>query len=187
MPSVNPGPASTSTTSATNVLAPASQPNLGNLYQGSNAIRLLAFQKAVPINATGDTAFLPLINTQAFAFLPSASSIILANPGAYVNGVFTPGTSVACIFTLYSGPNATGTTLTAATTSTMTGATAALSVQLVASAATAQAYLLASNWGVGQVNGQGGAASYGIYVHVTTASAATATQMDMYIYGLDLT
>jgi hypothetical protein len=187
MPNVNPGPASTATPSATAVLAPAIQPNFGNLYQGSNAIRLLAFQKAVNISTTGDNAVLPLINTQAFSFTPSTTSIILANPGSFVNGVFTPGTSVACVFQLFSGPNATGTTITASTTSTMTGATSALSLQLVASAATAQGYLLATGWGVGQVNGQGGAASYNIYVHVTTASAATATQMDMYIYGLDLT
>jgi hypothetical protein len=184
MPNVNPGPASTATPSATNVLAPASQPNFGNLYQGSNAYRLLALQKALNISTTGDT-FIPLINTQAFTFQPLASSIVLANPGAFVNGVFTPGTSVACVFQLFSGPNATGTTICASTTSTMTGATATLSNQLVA--ATATGYFLASNWGVGQVNGQGGAASYGIYVHVTTASAATATQFDLYVYGQDLT
>jgi hypothetical protein len=186
MPNVNPGPASTSTSSATAVLAPATQPNFGNLYQGSNAMRLLAFQKAINISTTGDNAVLPLINTQAFSVSNAGAGtgcIVLTNPGAFVNGVFTPGTSVACIFTLYSGPNATGFALTAATTSTMTGATAALSIQQVTSLATG--FYLPTNWGVGQVNGQGGAASYNIYFHCTTASAATATQFDMYIYGAD--
>jgi hypothetical protein len=179
MANVNLGPAVTSNASATAVMAPASTPNYGNLYQGLNNNRLLATQKAVNISGTGDTAFLPLINVQAFAFLPLASSIILTNPGAFVNGVFTPGTSVACVFQLFSGPNATGSTICASTTSTMTGATAALSIQIVP--ATLAGYNLASTWGVAN------ASSYGIYVHVTTASAATATQFDMYVYGLDLT
>jgi hypothetical protein len=183
MPNVNPGPASTATPSVTNVLAPATQPNFNSSGQGTNALRLLAVQKALAINAVGDIAF-PLINTQAFSFQPVATSIILANPGAFVNGVFTPGTSVACVFQMYSGPNATGTTICASTTSTMTGATAALSLQVVP--ATALGLYLPSNWGVGSANGQGGAASYNIYFHITTASAATATQMDVYVYGLDL-
>src|SRR5271156_333622 len=189
MPNVNPGPASTATPSATAVLAPAIQPNFGNLYQGSNALRLLAFQKAVPINAVGDSAFLPLINTLAFSFTEAGAgvgAIVFANPGAFVNGVFTPGTAAAGGGQLYSGPNATGTAVTASQALTaLTAATATASILQVTS--TAVGYFLASNWGVGQVNGQGGAASYGIYVHVTTASAATATQLDAYVYGYDLT
>jgi len=188
MPNVNPGPASTATPSATNVLAPASQPNFGNLYQGSNAIRLLAFQQAVNISTTGDAAVLPLINTQRFSFSNAgagAGCIVLANPGAYVNGVFTPGTSVACVFRCWSGPAGTGTALCASTTSTMTGATSALSIQQVTSTATG--FYLASNWGVGATNGQGGASSYNIYFNITTASASTATQFDVYFYGMDLT
>jgi hypothetical protein len=185
MPSLNPGPASTVTPSTEAVLAPQSFPNFNAQGQGSNAYRLLAFQKAVPINGTGDAAFLPFLNIQAFSFQPVATSIILANPGAFVSGVFTPGTSVACVFRLWSGPAGTGQAVCASTTSTMTGATAALSQQLVA--ATATGYFLVSNWGVGQTNGQGGAASNGIYFNVTTASASTATQWDMYIYGMDLT
>jgi hypothetical protein len=183
MPSVNPGPASTSTPSATAVLAPATFPNYGNLYQGLDAPRLLATQKAVNISTTGDGAVMPLINTQAFTFQPAATSIILTNPGAYVSGVFTPGTSVALVFQLFSGPNGTGQALCASTTSTMTGATAALSIQAVT--ATATGFYLASGWGVGEVNGQNGAASYNIYFHITTASGATATQLDCYVYGFD--
>lgn len=182
MANVNPGPASTSTASALAVLAPASQPNFGNGYQGSNAVRLLAFQKAVPINSTGDAAFLPLINAQAFSFIVAGAgtgAIVLANPGSYVNGVFTAGTAAACVFRLWSGPAGTGTAICASTTCTgLTGAAAASSILNVTSTGTG--YYLASNWGASS------AASYGIYVNVTTI-AATATQMDMYIYGLDLT
>jgi hypothetical protein len=178
MANINLGPASTSTASATAVLAPASTPNFGNLYQGLNAYRLLAEQKALPISSTGDIAF-PLINTQAFAFLPLVGAIILTNPGAFVNGVFTPGTAAACVLQFYSGPNATGSTITASTAVTMTGASAATSIQIVT--ATLAGFNLAATWGVG------GASSYNIFAHITTASAATATQMDCYVYGLDLT
>jgi hypothetical protein len=185
MPNVNPGPASTATASVTNVLAPVSFPNFNSSGQGSNAFRLLALQKAANISATGDVVF-PLINTQAFSLYPATQAIVLANPGAYVNGVFTPGTAAACVFSMWSGPNATGQQIVAAATAvTLTGATAAASVQYPT--CTALGYYLASGWGVGNVNGQNGAASYNIYLHITTASAATATQMDVYVYGYDLT
>jgi hypothetical protein len=185
MPNVNPGPASTATPSATAVLAPAIQPNFGNLYQGSNAFRILAFQKAANISTTGDVVF-PLINTQAFSLYPAVQAVVLSNPGAFVNGIFTPGTAAAMVFSMWSGPNATGTQIVAAgTATTMTGATAALSVQYPT--CTATGFYLATGWGVGQVNGQNGAASYNIYFHITTASAATATQCDIYVYGYDLT
>jgi hypothetical protein len=185
MPNVNPGPASTATASVTNVLAPATFPNYNSQGQGSNAFRLLALQKAAPINATGDVVF-PLINTQAFSLYPATQAVVLANPGAFVNGVFTPGTAAAMVFSMWSGPNATGTQIVAAATATtMTGATAALSVQYPT--CTATGFYLASGWGVGNTNGQGGAASYNIYFHITTASASTATQCDIYVYGYDLT
>lgn len=189
MPNVNPGPASTATPSATAVLAPAIQPNFGNLYQGSDALRLLAFQQAVNISTTGDVAFMPLINTLRFSFSTAGAGtgvIVATNPGAYVSGVFTPGTAAACVMRLWSGPAGTGTALCASTTLTgFTGATAAASILNITSTATG--FYLASNWGVGQTNGQGGAASYGVYVNVSTASASTATQMDLYVYGYDFT
>jgi hypothetical protein len=181
MPSVNPGPASTSTPSAVAVLAPQTFPNYGNLYQGSNAFRLLAFQKAVNISTTGDNAVLPLINTQAFSFISSGAGtgvIVVTNPGAFVSGVFTAGSAAATVLQLWSGPNATGTSICASTTLTgFTGAAAASSILNITSTGTG--FYNAATWGVSS------AASYNIYVHVTTASAATATQLDMYIYGLD--
>lgn len=180
MANVNPGPASTSTASATNVLAPATTPNFGNLYQGSNAFRLLAFQKAVNCSAIGDTT-LPLINTQAFSFagyIASATTIYVTNPGAFVNGVFTPGTAAATVLQLFSGPNATGTSITASTTLTgFTGAAAASSILGIVSTGTG--FYLASNWGAGA------AGSWNLYCHITTPAAATATQFDMYVYGID--
>src|SRR5271154_463630 len=185
MPNVNPGPASTATASTTAVIAPATQPNFNSIGQGSNAWRILACQQAAPINAIGDVVF-PLVNTQRFNIGPTGQAVVLANPGAFVNGVFTPGTAAAMVFSMWSGPNATGTQIVAAGTAcTMTAATAALSVQYPA--VTPIGFYLASGWGVGATNGLGGAASYNIYFHITTASAATATQCDLYVYGYDLT
>src|ERR1700678_602752 len=87
MPSVNPGPASTSNASAVAVLAPQSQPNYGNLYQGVNAYRCLAVGRQIPVNGTGDAAFLPFINVQNFDFLPAASAVVFANPVTITSGV----------------------------------------------------------------------------------------------------
>ncbi len=184
MANVNPGPASTSNASATAVLAPAVTPNFGNLYQGVNAIRCLAVGRAVPIAVTGDAAFLPIINaTNVGLIVPGI--VLLANPGAIVNGVFTPGTAAALVCRLWTGPAGTGTAITGSITCTMTAATAALSLQSVALATAG--YYNTATWGVGATNGQGGAASNGIYVNITTASASTATQMDVFVYGMDCT
>jgi hypothetical protein len=183
MANVNPGPASTSNASATAVLAPAVFPNFGNLYQGVNAIRTLAVGRGINIAGLGDVAFLPLINATNITLAVPGIALI-ANPLQLVSGVLTPATSVTLVFRLWTGPAGTGTALTAATTSTMTGATAALSQQAVAYATAG--YYNTANWGVGATNGQGGAASNGVYVNVTTVSAA-ATQMDIFLYGMDCT
>ncbi len=140
MANVNLGPAVTSNASATAVLAPASTPNFGNLYQGVNAYRCLAVGRQIPVNGVGDSAFLPIINSQAFALLPSASAFVFANPGTLIAGVFTAASIASTVLTLYSGPNTTGLPLTAATTlSTLTAAGTAVSlIQVVATAAGAQ-------------------------------------------------
>jgi hypothetical protein len=184
MPNVNPGPASTSTPSQTAALAQANTPNFGNLGNGQWALRMIAGARAIPINGTGDVAFLPIVNASLLT-LAVPGIVLTTNPGAFVNGVFTPGTAAACVFRLWTGPNGTGTALIAATTSTMTGATAALSQQAIAWAIAG--YYNTANWGVGATTGQGGAGSNGIYVNVTTASASTATQMDIFCYGMDNT
>jgi hypothetical protein len=183
MANVNPGPATTSNASATAVLAPAVTPNFGNLYQGVNAIRTLAVGRSIPISGTGDVAFLPLINATNIALIVPGVALT-CNPLYLVNGVLTPGSATSLVFRLWTGPAGTGTALTAATTSTMTGATAALSQQAVAWATAG--YYNTANWGVGATNGQGGAASAGIYVNVTTASTV-ATQMDIILSGIDCT
>jgi hypothetical protein len=184
MPSVNPGPATTSTQSQTAALAQANTPNYGNLGNGQWALRMIAGQRAVPINGLGDAAFLPIVNAPLLT-LNVPGIVLLTNPYQLVSGVPTPATAVVLVFRLWTGPNGTGTALTgAAPTITMTGATAALSTQSIPWAIAG--YYNTGNWGVGATSGQGGAASNGIYVNVTTAST-TATFMDIFCYGMDNT
>lgn len=189
MPSVNPGPAQTITGNTEAVIAPQTFPNFNSQGQGTNAYRLLAVGRQIPCNAVADSAFLPFINTTNFALLPSASAFIFANPGTLVNGVFTTASIASTVLTLYSGPATTGLPLTAATTlSTLTGtATATTLIQVVATVAGAQGYLNANTWGVGETTGTGGASSFGIYVHISTASGVTGSVFDLFCYGLDLT
>jgi hypothetical protein len=189
MPSVNPGPATTVTASIDAVMAPATTPNFNSQGQGTNAYRLLAVGRQIPVNSTGDVAFLPLINTQAFALLPAASAFVFANPGTLINGVFTAASIASTVLLLYSGPNATGLPLTASTTlSTLAASgTAASLIQVVSTVAGAQGYLSAATWGVGETTGLGGASSYGIYVHINTASGVASSVVDLFAYGVDLT
>ena len=186
MPSINPGPAITSTPSTNVVLAPWTSPNFGNLFQGVNAYRILAVGRQIPVSGTGDAAFLPLVNTQSFNFLPAASAIVFANPVTIAAGVPTFASIASTVCRLWTGPAGTGLALCAATTlSTLTATTAATYIQVAT--ATAVGYYQSSTWGVGQTNGIGGAASNGIYVNVATASGVTASFVDIFVYGTDLT
>lgn len=189
MPSVNPGPATTATANTEAVLAPASFPNFNSQGQGTNALRLLAVGRQIPVNGTGDVAFLPLINVQAFAFQPTATAFMFCNPGTLIAGVFTSASIASTVVELYSGPATTGLPLTASTTlSTLAASgTAASLIQLVATVSGAQGYLSTATWGVGETTGIGGAASYGIYVHVSTASGVASSVVDLFCYGMDFT
>jgi hypothetical protein len=187
MPSVNPGPAQTQTGNTEAVIAPQTFPNYNSQGQGTNAYRLLAVGRQIPCNAVADSAFLPLINTTNFTFLPAASAFVFANPGTLIAGVFTTASIASTVLTLYSGPATTGLALTAATTlSTLTGGANATTLVQVATA-TATGYYNANTWGVGETTGTGGAASFGIYVHISTASGVTGSVFDLFCYGCDLT
>lgn len=87
MPSVNPGPAITSTPNTDAVLSPVN--TLSNpVTQGANAFRLLAIAKAANVNALGDTA-MPVINANSY----SVFQIVLTNASISLTtaaaGVFT--------------------------------------------------------------------------------------------------
>lgn len=97
MPSVNPGPATTTTPNTTAGYAPV---NTGNkpVELLTNARRLLAVARGVNVNATGDTAVMPVVNAGTYAVeqvVYANASISLTTAAA---GIFTAaaagGTSV---------------------------------------------------------------------------------------------
>jgi hypothetical protein len=178
----NPGPAGVSTLNTQGLVGNQNMPNFGSGQgQGSNMFRLLAGAKGINIATTGDVAFLPFINTQMFCFgnigAAATGVIIAANPIVGSTGLL--GTAAVCNMGLWATAGGTGTNLRAAGTLTgLTGATpAASALYLTTVSATAGLYTLGTTgnnpWG-----------SNGIYVNVTVAST-TATQMDLWVYGLD--
>jgi hypothetical protein len=178
----NPGPAGISTTNTQALVGAQNMPNYGSgTGQGTNMLRLLAVGRAIPINTTGDVAFLPFINTTAFSFgnigASATGAVLAANPIVGSTGLL--GTAAVANLGLWAKPGGTGTSLVAqATLSSLTGATPVLTTAFLTTvAATAGYYTLGTTgnnpWG-----------SNGVYVHLTAAST-TATQIDLFIYGFD--
>jgi len=91
MPSVNPGPATTSTSNTEAALAPS---NTGNnpLPQESNQIRLLAKLSSVDISGTGDRAYTKVINSSRW--VPTSVTVV-SSAGA----TQTPATAYVGVFT----------------------------------------------------------------------------------------
>jgi hypothetical protein len=88
----NPGPASVQTIHPTNLAT-------------DQAIRLLAYYKQVPLNATGDTV-LPILNTNQY----SVSNVVLTNASGAVSSAAAG---------LFPSPSATGTAIVANATLTV--------------------------------------------------------------------
>lgn len=91
MPSVNPGPATTTTANTEAALTPS---NTGNnpLVQESNQIRLLAKLSSVDVSGTGDRASTKVIN--ASRWVPTSVTVI-SSAGA----TQTPATAFVGVFT----------------------------------------------------------------------------------------
>lgn len=165
MPSVNPGPAVTSTVGSEAVLTPLNS-TTSSIPQGSNALRLLAVARAIPIAAgTGDIAQLPMINTTSFI----VSAVYFTNA--------VGGTAAALTVSLNGGPGVTGTSFVASAALTnLTGITKYVSSTVAESANTsAQTATM----------GTSGAASNYLYLNSTQVSAA-ATSCDLFVYGYDI-
>jgi hypothetical protein len=159
MPSINPGPASTSTASTVAVLTP--QNILGSTVpgQGGNALRLIAVGRSVPLGGTGDIALLPIINASSWTVV----TFVFTN--ALVNGV--TGSVAAASLAGWSAAAGGGTALrTAGVLTGLTGST----VVLVNAAAAAGAAL----------NFQ----TQNIFVNNTVAVAGGT--VDIFVYGYDL-
>ena len=131
----NPGPASTTTIHPQSVTS-------------NQAIRLLAVATGVNVNATGDQATLPIINSTNY----SVSNVVFTNASTSLT------TAAAGLFT---APSAGGTGIVAnAALSALTGSTV-VSQRTVASTATQSAQNLYLNVGTAQ----GASATMDVYVY----------------------
>ena len=131
----NPGPSSATTIHPQNVTS-------------NQAIRLLAVATGVNVNATGDQAVLPIINSTNY----SVSNVVFTNASTSLT------TAAAGLFT---APSAGGTGIVAnAALSALTGSTV-VSQRTVASTATSSAQNLYLNVGTAQ----GAAATMDVYVY----------------------
>ena len=157
MPSVNPGPASTSNAATVSVLTPVNTQQKP-VEVGTNALRLLAVARAVPLSSTGDAAVVPIINSSAWA----PATVVTAN--GQVNGVqASVATASIGIFTGAGSSGATIRTQATLASNSAAGSSIAAAAAVVNLAYTAQ----------------------NIYVNVGTA-LANAT-VDVFIYGYDET
>jgi len=157
MPSVNPGPATTSTPNTTAELAPV------NTLQkpvelGTNALRLLGVARAVSGNSTGDAAVMQIIN--AGSWLPV--NMVTAN--GQVSGV--AGSIATLALGLFTAAAAGGTAIKS--NAALGSNSAANSAIVTATTVTAVAQTAQS-----------------VYVNVGTALANST--LDIFLYGYDLT
>lgn len=157
MPSINPGPATTSTPSNVAVLVPANTLNKP-VEVGTNGLRLLAVARGVNLAQLGDAAIMPIINAAVWA----PATIVVAN--GQVSGV--QGSIASAAIGVFTAPAAGGTAIkanAALASNSAAGSSIAAATATVILAFTAQA----------------------LYVNVGTA-LANAT-CDVFIYGYDQT
>ncbi len=157
MPSINPGPAITSTASLLAVLAPQTSVNANSQGQGTNALRLLAVGRGLSLSGTGDTALLPIINSSSW----SVANIVITN--SQISGA--GGSIATAAVGLFTAAAAGGTALKA------NAALASNTSQTVVFQATVATTALQS--------------VQAIYVNVGTALAGATA--DFFVYGYDLT
>lgn len=156
MPTVNPGPASTSNPNTVAGFIPVNTLNKP-VEVLTNALRLLAVARAVPLSNTGDAAVVPVINSAAW----SAATVVFAN--GLVSGVAT--TVAAAGIGIFTGAASTGTTVR--TQGVLTGQIALASIAAAAASAAVQS------------------TAQSMYINVGTA-LANAT-VDVFVYGYDQT
>jgi hypothetical protein len=167
MPSVNPGPAITATPNTLAALAPVNTP-VSSIPLETNALRLLAVARAVPLTQLGDAAVIPIINS--FSFF--VQTIVLTNA---LNAQGQSASAATANVSINTGPAGTGTVLKAAGLLTTLTGQQAWATQTVATAGTLQTATM----------GPAGTPSNFLYVNVGVVSAAAATA-DVFIYGYDI-
>lgn len=158
MPSVNPGPATTSNPNSTIILTPQNALGPTAPPQGGNALRLLGVARAMSGNSTGDAALMQIINSTYW--LPV--NMVTAN--GQVSGV---ASSIATL--------ALGLFTAAAAGGTAIKSNAALASNSAANSAIVTATTVVA---VAQT-------ATAVYVNVGTALANST--LDIFLYGYDLT
>lgn len=155
MPTVNPGPAITQTLNTVDVLTPVNTTN-NPAVQGSNALRLIAVARNMPVSGLGDIA-LPVINATSWA--PVSAAIT----NSQLAGV--SGSVAAATLSINTGAAVTGTSIRAsAALASNTSAT----VFVTAASATTNVAVTSQT----------------VFVNLTVA-VATGT-VDIFVYGYDL-
>lgn len=157
MPSVNPGPASTSTPNSVAVVTPVNT-QTNPTPQGSNAYRLLGVARGVSLAATGDAATMSILNSGSYA-----PALIVTSNGQ-VSGV--PGSIATAALGVFTAAAAGGSAIKA---------NATLANNSAAGSAIALATTIANLAFTGQT----------LYINVGTA-LANAT-VDLFLYGYDVT
>lgn len=152
----NPGPASLLTTQTVAVVTPVNTQNNPSV-QGSNALRLLAVGRAVPLSGLGDIAQLPVINASSYAI----ATVAFVN--GLVNGV--SATIAAENLGIFTAAAAAGNTIR--TAGVLTGQTASTVFTNTASPAAAVAQT-----------------AQALFVNATVAVAGGT--VDIFLYGYDL-
>lgn len=170
MPSVNPGPAITSTANSMLETNPVNT-QYNPVPAGTGGPRLIAIARSIPILGTGDIAVVPIINSTSFVVTAVYFTNALSATGA-------SATAAACTVSLNGGPAVTGQSFVAsAALANLTGSNKYVSstVAVAANTSVQTATMGASS----------GPSNF-IYLNCTVVSAAAAT-MDMFVYGYDIT
>jgi hypothetical protein len=157
MPSVNPGPAVTQTSSQLAVLTPVNALGPTVPGQGANAYRLLGVARAVSGNSTGDAAIMQIINSSSW------DPAVVVTSNGQVSGV--AGSIATLALGLFTAAAAGGTAIKS---------NAALASNSAAGSAIATATTVANLAFTGTV----------VYVNVGTALAGST--VDVFLYGYDV-
>ncbi len=157
MPSVNPGPATTSTPSQIATLTPVNALGPTVPGQSGNAYRLLGVARAVSGNSTGDAAVMQIINSSSWA------PAVMVTANGQVSGV--PGSIATLALGIFTAAAAGGSAIKS---------NAALASNSAANSSIVTATTIAN------------LAFTGTQVYVNVGTALANSTLDIFLYGYDI-
>ncbi len=157
MPSVNPGPATTSTPSQIATLTPVNAPGPTVPGQAGNAYRLLGVARAVSGNSTGDAAVMQIINSSYWA------PAVMVTANGQVSGVL--GSIATLALGIFTAAAAGGSAIKS---------NAALASNSAANSSIVTATTIAN------------LAFTGTQVYVNVGTALANSTLDIFLYGYDI-